>query len=104
MPVDNFKNSNAHLKYAQYFIQRALYLSLNSDGQSVSIRALGGGHFLHVPVWLQHQFLGHGLIVGIPQTQAAIAAFSTGFHRTISRHREGAVLACLNLEGAQSRH
>lgn len=56
------------------------YLSLYSDGQSVTVRALGGRHFLHVPMWLQHKLLGHGLVVRVPEAQAAIAAFSTCFH------------------------
>lgn len=75
------------------------YLSLHSDGQSVTIRALGGGHLLHVPVWLQHKFLGHGLIVGVSQAQTAIAAFSTCFNRAVRRYREGTVLTCFNLKG-----
>lgn len=61
------------------------YLPLYSNGQSVTIRALRGGHFLHVPMWLQHKFFGHGLVVGVPQAQTAIAAFSTCFHRAICR-------------------
>lgn len=65
-------------RYSSCFI--IFYLSLYSDGQSVTIRALRGGHLLHVPMWLQHKFLGHGLVVGVPQAQTAIAAFSTCFH------------------------
>lgn len=58
----------------------ASYLSLYSNGQSVTIRALRGGHLLHVPVWLQHKFFRHGLVVGVAQAQTAIAAFPTSFH------------------------
>lgn len=62
------------------YVRQLSHLSLYSDSQSVAIRAFGGGHFLHVPVRLKHKFLGHGLVVGVPQTQTAIAAFSTRFH------------------------
>lgn len=58
----------------------ASHLSLYSNGQSVTIRALRGGHLLHVPVRLQHKFFGHGLVVGVAQAQAAIAAFPASFH------------------------
>lgn len=74
------------------------YLSLYSNSQSVTIRALRGGHLLHVPMGLQHKFFGHGLVVGVPQAQTAIAAFSTCFHWTICRYWEGTVLSCLNLK------
>lgn len=56
------------------------YLSLDSDGQSVTIGALGGGHFLNVPVWFKYKLLGHRLVVGVPQAQTAIAALPTCFH------------------------
>lgn len=48
-------------------------------------------------MWLKHKFLGHWLVVGVPQAQAAVAAFSTCLHRTISRYWKCTVLACLNL-------
>lgn len=77
--VKNLKNKICKKKHVAVVVLTS-YLSLYSDGQSVTIRALGGGHLLHVPVWLQHKFLGHGLVVGVPQPQPAIAAFSTSFH------------------------
>ena len=64
----------------------------------MAVGALRGGHLLHVPVWLQHQFLGHGLVVGVPEAQTAIAAFSTRLHRTVCRDGEGTVLTRLDLE------
>lgn len=74
------------------------YLSLHSNCQRVSVWALWGRYFLHVPVRLQHKLFGHGLIVGVSQAEAAVTTFSTSLHRTISRHRKSAVLSCLNLE------
>lgn len=65
---------------SQRYSLQSCYLSLYSNGQRVAVRALGGGHLLHVPMWLQHKFLGHGLVIGVSKAQAAIAAFSTRFH------------------------
>lgn len=67
------------VKYVTVFVLTS-YLSLYSNGQCVTIRTLRRGNLLNVPMRLQHKFFGHGLVIGVPQAQAAIAAFSTCFH------------------------
>lgn len=47
---------------------------------------------------LKGQLLERRLIVRVPKTQAAVAAFSAGPDRTIRGDYKSAILSCLNLQ------
>lgn len=72
-------------------------LPLRGEGQRVAVRALGGGDLLDGAVGLEGELLQRGLVVGVAQAQAAIAAFTAGPHGAIGRDHKGAVLARLDL-------
>ena len=73
-------------------------LSFQWQCQCVSIRAFGGGDFLHSMLGLKHQLHGEGLVVGITQPQTPVAPLSTSTDWWVIMNEEGAELARLNLK------
>ena len=85
-------------QFAIITVTPAEHLTLRSEGQRVAIRTLGRRHLLDCAVRFKGQLLERGLVVRVPEAQAAVAALPTGPDRAVGGDHEGAVLARLDLQ------
>ena len=79
-------------------VSPAVDLALHRQSQRVAVRPFRRGDLLDALSRLHVDFLWRGLVVGVSQTQPAVAPLPTGADGAISVDDEGAVLARLQLK------
>lgn len=101
-PLDQFgvllRGAVAVAQFAVVAVAPAEDLALCGEGQRVAVRAFGRRHLLDGAVWFERQLLERRLVVGVAQTQAAVAPLATRPHRAVRGDDKRAVLARLNLQ------
>lgn len=85
-------------QFAVIAIAPAEHLTLRSEGQRVAIGALGRRHLLDGTVGFEGQLLERGLVVRVPEAQAAVASLPASPDGAVGRDYKSAVLACLDLQ------
>lgn len=85
-------------QFAVVSVAPAEHFPFTRECQCVTVRALGRGNLFDGTVRLKGQLLQRGLVVGVTQTQAAVASFSTSPNRTVRGDDERAILTSFDLE------